>query len=67
MCEALCTKCRCLQSPEEGTRSPGVGIRGICELPGVGGGTELRFSAGAACVPNHCVISPAPVLLSSVT
>lgn len=37
----LCTpECRCLQSPQEGVRSPVPGVIGVAELPDTGAGNQ---------------------------
>jgi hypothetical protein len=41
--------CRYVQMPEEGVGSPGAGVIGVCELPGVVLGTKLRFLLSSPC------------------
>lgn len=45
----------CLQGPEEGLRSPRVGVRGGCEPPDIGAGNKLRSPARAtsAVITEH--------------
>lgn len=55
--------CRPLWKPEEGTRSPGTGVREGCEQHGVPG-TEPESAARGASAPDMRGGSPAPLLHS---
>lgn len=63
LCVINCTcACRCSRGPEEGSKSPGIGVEVAVSCPMRVPGTKFRSSARAVFALNCWAVSPASIL-----